>query len=342
MRLLRHVHAHKRLLKKTTMATLAPTAPTANGGAFLRPDATKQAELRKKADEKLRAKKAKDKVDAAERKRKREKDKERIAAIEEEIVANKAKREASATTPSESPFKAAVVAARQSPEDAERDERCNAYLDEREMLGHSSFDAKDLIKDLCGDGTRVFNMQRKLWGTTSHERLEALIRTCLWQPFAMEPEWNERLIELAKQRTEALHRKTEATLMVKREDSMAVSPEETKRIADERERGKRAALMREWYTPPTEQDQARVKALGLDDSKFLDKTQGLIELGPIVGLSAEARVMRWVDFQVGDARFVYERDPRYWDDEFMSTVEENGRTGAVANLKKMVGALAAV
>ena len=35
---------------------------------FLRPDAAEQSELRKKADEKLRAKKAKDKVDAAERK----------------------------------------------------------------------------------------------------------------------------------------------------------------------------------------------------------------------------------------------------------------------------------
>ena len=264
-------------------------ATTASGGEFLRPDAAKQAELRQKAEQKLRDKKAKDKVTAAERKRKREKEKERIAAIEEELAANKAKREASATTtttttvPSESPFKAAVVAARQSPEDAERDERCNAYLDEREMLGHSSFDDKDLIKDLCGEGTRVFNMQRRMWGTTSHERLEALIRTHRWQPFAIEPEWNERLIELAKQRTEALHRKTEATLMVKREASdMTVSPEEAARIAEERERGKRAAMMpRVVHTPPTEQDQSRVKALGLDDPEFLDKTQGLIELGPI-------------------------------------------------------------
>ena len=328
---------------------------TASGGDFLRPDAAKQAELRQKAEQKLRVKKAKDKVDAAERKRKREEEKERIAAIEEELAANKAKREALATKtttmtttttttttpPSESPFKAAVVAARQSPEDAERDERINAYLDEREMLGLSEYDNKDLIKDLCGEGTRVFNMQRRMWGTTSHERLEALIRTCRWQPFAIEPEWNERLIELAKQRTEALHLRTEATLMVKREASMTVSPEEAARIAKERERGKRAAMMREWYTPPTEQDQSRVKAIGLDNSGFLDKTQGLIELGPIVGLSAEARVLRWIDFQVDDARYVYERDPRYWDKDFMSTVEDNGRTKAVVNLKKMVDALAA-
>ena len=41
---------------------------------FLRPNAAEQSELRKKAEEKLRAKKAKDKVDAAERKRKRDKD----------------------------------------------------------------------------------------------------------------------------------------------------------------------------------------------------------------------------------------------------------------------------
>ena len=318
---------------------MATATSSGAGGDFLRPDAAKQAELRQKAEQKLRDKKAKDKVTAAERKRIRDKEKERIAAIEEELASKKAKRETSTTTQSQSPFKAAVIAARQSPEDAERDERCNAYLDEREMLGHSGYEDKDLIKALCGEGTRVFNMQRKLWGTTSHERLEGLIRSHRWQPFAIDSEWYERLIELATQRTEALHRKTEATLIVKREASMVVSPEEAARIADERERGKRAAMMREWYTPPTEQDQARVKALGLDDSEFLDKTQGLIELGPIVGLSAEARVLRWIDFQVDDARYVYERDPRYWDKDFMSTVEDNGRTKAVANLKSMVGTL---
>lgn len=312
---------------------------------FLRPDAAKQAELRQKAEQKLRDKKAKDKVTAAERKRKRDKEKERIAAIEEELAANKAKREGSATsttTQSQSPFKAAVVAARQSPEDAERDERINAYLDEREMLGHSSYEDKDLIKDLCGEGTRVFNMQRRMWGTTSHERLEALIRSHRWQPFAIEPEWNERLVELAKQRTEALHLRTEATLMAKREASMEVSPEEAARIAEERERGKRAAMMREWYTPPTEQDKARVKALGLGDSAFLDETQRLVELGPIVGVSAAARVLRWIDIEAEGARCKFERDPRYWDAAFMQTVEDNGRTDAVTELRKLVAALPTV
>lgn len=322
-------------------------ATAASGNDFLRPDAAKQAELRQKAEQKLRDKKAKDKVTAAERKRKREKEKERIAAIEEELAANKAKREASATTtttlaPFESPFQAAVVAARQSPEDAERDERCNAYLDEREMLGYSSFDDKDLIKDLCGEGTRVFNMQRRMWGTTSHERLEALIRTHRWQPFAIEPEWNERLLELAKQRIEARLRKTEATLMVKREASMTVSPEEAARIAEERERGKRAAVLKGWFIAPTAHDQARVKALGLGNSAFLDETQRLVELGPIVGLSAEARVLRWMDIEAEGARCTYERDPRYWDAAFMQTVEDNGRTDAVTKLKTLVAALPAV
>lgn len=322
---------------------MATAATTTSGGDFLRPDAAKQAELRQKAEQKLRDKKAKDKVTAAERKRIRDKEKERIAAIEEELAAKKAKREASATTTqSQSPFKAAVIAARQSPEDAERDERCNAYLDEREMLGHSSYEDKDLIKDLCGEGTRVFNMQRKLWGTTSHERLEALIQSHRWQPFAIESEWNKRLLELAKQRTEALHLRTEATLMAKREASMTVSPEEAARIAEERERGKRAAALKGWFVAPTAKDQSRVKALGLGDSAFLDETQRLIELGPIVGLSAEARVLRWIDIEAEGARCKFERDPRYWDAAFMQTVEDNGRTNAVTELRTLVAALPAV
>ena len=98
---------------------------------FLRPDASEQSQLRMKAEERLRAKKAKDKVEAAERKRKRDKEKERISAIEEELTARRAKRE-------ESPFKKAVEEARQSPEDIERDQVCNEFLDREAMLGRST------------------------------------------------------------------------------------------------------------------------------------------------------------------------------------------------------------
>lgn len=297
---------------------------------FLRPGAAEQSELRKKAEDKLRAKKAKDKVDAAERKRLRDKEKERIAAIEEELVARKAKRE-------ESPFKKAVEDARQSPEDMERDQVCNEYLDREAMLGRSGYDDREIVKQLCGDkGVRVFDGDLRMWGTKSHECLIKLIGSYLWSPFGVPEQWHDRLRALAVERAAALHLATEAANMAKRESSMTVSPEEAARLAAERERAQRAAQLREWYTAPTEKELSEVKALKMDNADFLNKTQGLTELGPIVGLSPEGRVLRWLDIEVYGARCKYERDPSYWDEVFMSAVEDGARAEAVRKLKLLV------
>ena len=299
--------------------------------AFLRPDATEQSELRKKAEEKLRAKKAKDKVDAADRKRKRDKEKERVAAIEEELAARRAKRE-------ESPFKKAVEDARQSPEDIERDQVCNEFLDREAMLGRSAYDDREIVKQLCGDkGVRVFDGDLRMWGTKSHEHLIKLMQSYLWTPFGVPEQWHDRLIELAGERAAALHLATEAANMVKREAATTVSPEEAARLAAERERAQRAAQLREWYTAPTEKELSEIKNLKLDDADFLNKTQSLTELGPIVGLSPEGRVLRWLDIEVYGARCKYERDPSYWDEVFMSAVEEGARAVAVGRLKRLVG-----
>jgi hypothetical protein len=301
---------------------------------FLRPNAHEQSKLRNKVEERHRAKKAKSKIEAADRKRLRDADKERIAAIEEAIVANKTKREA------QTPFQKVALAAHQlSAEDIQRDQVCNNYLNGDEMLGRSTFNDKDLIKGLCGDGTRVFNKDRKLWGTTSHEALGHLIRSHRWQPYGVPEEWHARLLVLAAERTEALHRKTEATNMVKREASMpqeTVSHEDAARIAAERERGQRAALLREWFTPSTPEERAEIEALKLNDGVFLDKTQGLAELGPVVGSSTEGRVLRWIGIEIYCEKCNYERDARYWDKAFMATVEAKGRANAVKRLKSLV------
>ena len=298
---------------------------------FLQPDAAEQSQLRRKQEEKLRAKKAKDKVDATERRRKRDAEKERIAAIEEDLAARKAKRE-------ESPFKRAVEDARQSPEDIERDQVCNAYLDRDAMLGRSGYDDREIVKCLCGDkGVRVFDGDLRMWGTRSHEQLTKLMQSYLWAPFGVPEQWHERLLKLAADRTAALHLATEAANMAKREASMTVSPEEAARLTAERERAQRAAQLREWYTAPTEKECSEVKALKLDDAGFLDKTQRLLELGPIVGLSPEGRVLRWLDIEVYGARCKYERDPSYWDEEFMSAVEDGARSEAASKLKRLVG-----
>ena len=308
-----------------------------NGGAFLRPNAAEQAKLRGKVEERARAKKAKSKTEAAERKRQRDADKERIANIEQELAAKRAKREDEAEK-TQTPFQKAATAARQSSrEDAQRDEVCNGYLDGDEMLGRSSFADKDLVKTLCGDGARVFNQERKMWGTKCYEALARLMNSHRWEPRGIPQEWHERLLTLAAERTEALHRRAEATNVVKREAAMTVSPEEAARIAAERERGQRNAMLREWYTAPTAEEMCKIKTLKLDDSTFLDKTPRLIELGPIVGSSFEGRVLRWIEIEVYGERCKYERDPRYWDEAFMATVETEGREKAVKRLTSLVG-----
>ena len=70
----------------------------------------------------------------------------------------------------------------------------------------------------------------------------------------------------------------------------------------------------------------------------MNRTQTLTELGPIVGLSPEGRVLRWLDIEVYGARCKYERDPSsYWDEMFMSAVEEGARADSVRKLKRLVG-----
>ena len=325
----------------------------ASGGDFLRPNACAQAKLRGKVEERQRAKKAKSKVEAADRKRQRDADKERISAIEEELAANKANREAKVekTEKTQTPFQTAALASqlgKLSAEEIQRDQVCNDYLDGSEMLGRSTFNDKEFVKTLCGEGTRVFNKDRKLWGTTNHEALEKLMNSHRWSPFGVPDEWHLRLLSLAAERVQALHRKNEATnFKVKREAAIlressstqeTVSHEDAAIIAAARARGQREALLREWFTASTPKERDEIEALALNNGEFLDKTQGLAELGPVVGSSTEGRVLRWIGIEIYGARCEYERDPRYWDKAFMATVEAKGRAKAVARLKSLVNA----
>lgn len=296
---------------------------------FLQPDAAEKSRLRGKVEKKERLKKSKDKVDAAERKRLRDIDKERIALIETGLAEAKAKREANVVV------QADVNAEPLSSEDIERDEICNSYLDRDVMLGTSAFQDREAVKQLCGDGTRVFDQSAKLWGTKDHQHLPKLVNSYLWAPYGVPEQWTDRLLELAAQRTDALHRKTEATNMVKRE-ATTISPAEAARVAAERDKGERAARIRAWYLEPTEEERAKVKELGLDNNNWLYRTQSLNELGPISGISAEARVLRWLDAEAYGAQVAYESDVRFFDKAFMAKVAIEGLVAGVVRLKGLV------
>ena len=55
-----------------------------------------------------------------------------------------------------------------------------------------------------------------------------------------------------------------------------------------------------------------------------------------MGISAEARVLRWVEAEVEGARCKYEGDARrYWDATFMrEVVEAKARADAVARIRR--------
>ena len=186
-----------------------------NGGAFLRPNAAEQAKLRGKVEERARAKKAKSKTEAAERKRQRDADKERIANIEQELAAKRAKREDEAEK-TQTPFQKAATAARQSSrEDAQRDEVCNALPRRRR-------DARPQL--VCRQGLDQDPLRRRRARlqpgaqNVGHDECYEVPRSSLmsshrWDTAVAFPqEWHERASSRSRaERTEALHRKAEAT-----------------------------------------------------------------------------------------------------------------------------------
>ena len=298
---------------------------------FLQPDAAEQSRLRGQVEKKERLKKAQDKLTAAERKRKRDLDKERIALLETGIAEAKAKKGTNAVVG----VKEDVNGETASSDDIERDEVCNAYLDRDVMLGTSAFQDREAVKQLCGDGTRVFDQISKLWGTKSCQHLPQMINSYLWAPYGVPDFWVDRLLELAAARTTALHKKAEVTNAEKRQET-TISPEEAARVAAERAKGERAARIRAWHIEPTEEECARIKFFGLDNYNWLEQTQSMNELGPISGISVEGRVLRWIEAEGYGAQVAYESDARFFDKVLMAKVAEQGRKAGVVRLKALV------
>ena len=312
-------------------------ASRAAAGAFLRPSPAEQARLRGLVEERARAKKAKAKVDAVVRKRAREDAAARAATIEQASAEAKTARAA------------AAARAKLAPDERERDDVCHAYLDRPVMLGRSEFGDMGLVKELCGvPGERVFDRPAKMWGTTRVGRIPGLLRSMVWCPFGVPAEWHDRLSQLAAEvaarRGEtneveaAAQREAEAEAAAAAHSAVAAaaSPAETARVAAVRERAERAARLRAWYQAPTADERRAVQRLGLEDEVLIEKTQDLMDLGPLMGISAEARVLRWIEAEVEGARCEHERDARrYFDAAFMrDVVEAKARADAVARLRR--------
>ena len=71
------------------------------------------------------------------------------------------------------------------------------YLDTPPYFGASSFADKERVKAAAGS-TCCFDREHKLWGTRQLDCLIALVRSGRFQPFGIDPEWNDKFLEAAK------------------------------------------------------------------------------------------------------------------------------------------------
>ena len=70
------------------------------------------------------------------------------------------------------------------------------YLATPPYLGRSTFADKAFVRDACG-ATCCFDERKKMWGTQQIDCLIRLVRSRKFQPFGIEPGWNEDLVDAA-------------------------------------------------------------------------------------------------------------------------------------------------
>lgn len=277
-------------------------------GAFLQPTAEQKAALKTKQDEAAKQKRAVAKVKAAERKRKREEDAERVKAIEQHIVRDR---------PPPPPLP------RQHAIEDRAVVKVKAYLASPPYYGRSDIEDKDRIKELCGERQRVWDKQRKMWGTRLAGNLENLVHCGKWQPFGIEEEWLPYFVVAARERAAEESAHAEAVVNVKWEN--ANEEIKAKHAAEAAEGGmaqpnvkERAAASRarevdDLMVCATSKDVEACARLGLAEDAIA-ASRYWPELGPRSGTSDESRLLRWFDIARTNRSYDFEGVPEvFWN-----------------------------
>ena len=259
----------------------------------LRPNAELKRKLAAKADEAERALKKKREVEASERKKRRELEAEKRAKIDAQLAAE---REATRRKKNEE-HGGSVAAA------------INVYLDNRPWFGHSEFEDKNLVKDLCvdpntGKASATWNPETKIWGTYSLTAVQRLVNSGAWYPINIPDCYdNTRLlldeleIRIADESVSA-----EDKSEMKRREAMAAAPE---RVDHEAEARRRASMQCE--LEDEEEDLAILAKYELDDPALLQASVAW-NIGPLFGISAAGRLVRILTEH--DAFFDFESDDK--------------------------------
>lgn len=267
---------------------------------FLRPSAEEKLAIRAKSDEAERRKKADAKVKAAERKKKRAEDAERVQAIKTNIM-----RERPTPPPEERQFQV---------EDRIK-QRVAAYLASPPYYGRSERSDKDRVKELCGEGHRLWDKERKLWGTRLAGNLEPLINSRKWMPFGIEDDWLPCFVTAVRERVAEESAHAEALANVKWDNSVQEIKEQQEAQGstahlnvEQRAAATKKREADDVMVDATAEDVGKCARLGFSDLAIATSRRWT-ELGPRAGMSDESRLLRWVDIVRSDRRCDFERVP---------------------------------
>jgi len=207
------------------------------------------------------------------------------------------------------------------------------YLANPPYFGRSGFADRERVKKLCGEGgERVFDSERKLWGTRNAANLGRLITSRAWTPVGIDPNSTGTLIRRARERREeqeaakaaeaaakeaakeaakqAAAAKREAAAAAKREAAAAAAQAKreaaakaTKAVVEEATGAAPPAPEAVAVgVPPTAHETAECERLGLT-KEAIAYSNNIDELGPRGTLSNEGRILRWCEVLTSDARY---------------------------------------
>lgn len=220
------------------------------------------------------------------------------------------------------------------------------YLANPPYFGRSGFADRERVKKLCGEGgERVFDGERKLWGTRNPDNLGRLITSRAWTPYGLDASCTGTLIRRARERREeqeaakaaeaaakeatkeaakqAAAAKREAAAQAKREAATAAKQKAAKAIKTVVEDATvatppaPASAAAPRGVEPTAHEVAECKRLGFT-KEAIAYSDNLNELGPRGTLSNEGRLLRWCEVLTSDARYDVGEANR--DDYFKSKV----------------------
>ena len=206
---------------------------------------------------------------------------------------------------------------------AERD--ADTYLSAPPYMGFSDFAHLHVVKQLCGEGgERVYDGNRRAWGTTSLQHLVRLIGSGVWFPLGIEQsfygtltaaakallavqeqEWIEseaRRLAALKQAQEAAARK--AAGEKRAQAAKAAKEAREAEAARRREKAAAEAAARAAEAPtttmragvePNAAEVAECARMGFT-AEAIEFADTLNQLGPRGTLSLEGRLLRWCSF----------------------------------------------